>query len=284
MRVPLSIALAAALLAWTAPGAAQPLKGVRPLPTAQPFADGFLAVLVSDLSNPRRKLTDWSLRRPDSRSSFNLVSVVVPKSRAWVSVRAVDRNGPARSVYVQGPCQDAVAVVNGSFFYEDERGARPMGLVRIDGRTVQEPSPRRSGGFLLSDGRSLRIVPKAQPAAALKARFAVESSPILILDGRSGMRSNDGRRYDRVAVGLTADGDLVAVGAFGPSQNAVSLWEFERLAREAARRHGETLRHLIAMDGGPSAHLYQPNGGKGGALRGHLGPIYTPNVVCLGVR
>jgi len=250
----------------------------------RPFVPGFALLASSSQGVRGGEVSSFTLRRNGRESSIALVMAIAPKARAWASVRTVLREGPARATYVQGPCQDALAVVNGSFFYKDERGYSPMGLVRVDGAALQGPSPRTSGGFLTSDGRTVAIVPKGKPAAALKARFAVESAPILIADGASGMRSNDGRRYDRVAVGITADGDLMAIGAFGPSQASVSLWEFEKLAREAAARRGERIADLIAMDGGPSAHLYLPGGPAKAGLYGHLGRIYTPNVVCIGVR
>lgn len=265
---------------------AQVPKGIRPRPGKSEFIPGFNILLTGNRAERGGHVAQWSLARTAREGqTVTLVMAIAPKARAWVSVRPVLKDGPARPTYIQGPCQDAVAVVNGSFFYRDDKGARPMGLVRVDGRTVQGPSPRTSGGFLTSDGRSIRIVLKSQPEKAASARFAVESAPILIWNGRNGMRSDDRKRHDRVGMGITEDGDLVMVGAFGPAAAGVSLWEFEKLVRQAAIYQGERMVDFIAFDGGPSAHLYLPGGeGKGGALFGQKGPIYTPNVVCLGVR
>ena len=251
-----------------------------------PLAPGFTTTQSSSRQANGGRVAEWTLKR-DRRDdgAIRLVMAIVPRNAARVEVRPVLKEGPAGPTYRSGPCQDALAVVNGSFFYQDAAGYRPMGLVRVDGRTVQGPSPRTSGGFLTSDGRTVRIVPKATPAPAQAARFAVESAPILIQEGRNGMRSDDRQRHDRVAVGITEDGDLIAVGAFGPSQATVSLWEFEKLARAAALRQGERIDDLIALDGGPSAHLYLPGGpGREGVLHGWKGRIYTPNVVCIGAR
>lgn len=250
------------------------------------FIPGFRVLLSGDGVERGGHIAQWALARTARQGqTVSLVMAIAPKASAWVSVRPVLKDGPARPTYVQGPCQDALAVVNGSFFYRDAMGARPMGLVRVEGSTVQGPSPRTSGGFLTSDGRSIRIVLKGQPQRALGARFAVESAPILIWNGRNGMRSDDRQRHDRVGVGITEDGDIVVVGAFGPAAAGVSLWEFEKLVRQAAIHQGERMADFIALDGGPSAHFYMPGGdGKGGALLGHKGAIYTPNVVCVGVR
>ena len=279
-------ALTLAVILLTAGGAvAQPPKGLRPRPDKPEFVPGFRTLLTSNSAWRGGHLAQWSLLRNGRRDSVSLVMAVAPKARAWVKVAPVLKEGPARSTYVQGPCQDAMAVVNGSFFYQDQRGSRPMGLVRVNGQTAQGPSPRTSGGFLTSDGRSIRIVLKAQPQKAMAARFAVESAPILIWNGKNGMRSDDRQRHDRVGVGITQDGDILVVGAFGPAAAGVSLWEFEKLVRQAAIVQGERMIDFIALDGGPSAHLYTPNAnGKGGGLWGQLGRIYTPNVVCVGVR
>jgi hypothetical protein len=252
-----------------------------PRPMA-PFAPGFLLIDVRELPRDQGAIVKiWTLRRAKgSRSPITLVMARAPSGAAHIEVRSVLKDGPARSTYAAEPCADALAAINGSLFYHDERGYRPMGLVRVDGQTLQGPSPRTSGGFLASDGRSVSIVAKATPGPAQAARFAVESSPILIRDGRSGMRSDDGRRFDRVGAGTTREGSVMLMGAFGLAQQAVSLWEFEALAQAAAQASGERMADMLAMDGGPSAHLWL-GGESGGTLFGQSGRIYTPNKVCL---
>ncbi len=261
------------------------LGAVGAAPRPGPFAEGFLMVERRDVARDGgARVRVFTLRRERGAASpIILVMAIAPKRSAWAEVRPVLIDGPARATYARNTCPGALAAVNGSFFYHDARGYRPMGLVQVDGRTVQPPSPRRSGGFLVSDGKTFRVVPKSAPAPALAARFAVESAPILIQRGRNGMRADDMQRHDRVAGGVTAAGDLVLVGAFTASGSTVSLWEFEKLVRAAAADLGEAPADVLAFDGGPSAHLFLP-GADGGELFGQLGRIYTPNVVCIGVR
>jgi hypothetical protein len=152
-----------------------------------------------------------------------------------------------------------------------------MGLVRIDGRTRVRTSARRSGGFLLIDGRTVRVVDRSQTAIAEAAPWAVESSPVLIHGGADGMRGDDGARADRVAVGVTTSGRPILLGAFGPGQDCISLFEFGRLARAAATAHGEAVADLLAMDGGPSAHLFLP----GRTLYGASSSIFLTNLIAL---
>ena len=68
------------------------------------------------------------------------------------------------------------------------------------------------------------------------------------------------------------------VAAFAPDQRTVSLAEFARLAALAAARAGTRIVGLLAMDGGPSAHLWFPGAGQ---LFGARGDVYLPSAVCL---
>jgi len=282
-RTPIRRLLAGALAILVAGAAMAQANPPRPRPT--PFAPGFLLVSSRDLPRSRgAKVRVFTLRREKGNAApITLVMAVAPGHSARLEVRDVKVDGLARTTYANGPCPTALATVNGSFFYHDARGFRPMGLVRVDGQTLQGPSPRTSGGFLTSDGQSIRVVPKRTPDLALAARYAVESSPILIQNGKSGMRADDGLRFDRIGVGQAKGGAMIAVGAFGVAQKAVSLWEFEALVRAAADTLGERVTDMLAMDGGPSAHLFLPDE-NGGVLYGQPGRIYTPNMVCLSLK
>ncbi|MBX7249584.1 MAG: phosphodiester glycosidase family protein [Caulobacteraceae bacterium] len=275
-RLRQALTAVSALLFAGAAFAAQPARGPAAL------TPGFLVDEMREL--PRREgasVIVWTLHRAKgARSPITLVMATAPGWSARLEVRPVLRDGPARAAYAADPCAGSLAAINGSFFYHDARGYRPMGLVRVEGQTLQGPSPGTSGGFLATDGRAATVVPKGEPAPALAARFAVESSPILIREGRNAMRSDDGLRFDRVAAGVTRDGGMVLMGAFGVAQKAVSLWEFEALAEAAAKARGVKITDLLAMDGGPSAHLWL-GGEGGGVLYGQPGRIYTPNKVCL---
>lgn len=282
--IPIRRLIAGALAILVAAGAAvAQVSQPRPKPTL--FAPGFLLVSSRDLPRSRgAKVRVFTLQRAKGNSApITLVMALAPGHSARLEVREVRKDGPARATYANGPCPAALASVNGSFFYHDANGFRPMGLVRVDGQTLQGPSPRTSGGFLASDGQSVRIVPKRTPAAALAARYAVESSPILIQNGKSGMRADDGLRFDRIGVGQADSGAMIAAGAFGVAQKAVSLWEFEALVEAAAGDLGERVTDMLAMDGGPSAHLFLPDE-AGSVLYGQPGRIYTPNMVCLSLK
>lgn len=230
---------------------------------------------------PGATLSEWRLERTGPHG--NIVTLVwvtaAPPLRAGLTY--VERRDPALALYRSVPLPGVVAAINGSFF-EGRPGAgeRPMGLLRQDGATRQGPTPGRSGGFLtITDGR-VQIRDRRHVAEAAASRWAIESSPILVQDGDSGMRRDDHVRADRVAAGVTTAGVLCLAGAFAQGQATVSLFEFEQLCRQAARSTGDSVTDLIAMDGGPSAHLWLPTLGR---LYGSRASIYLTNLVTLGV-
>ena len=228
-----------------------------------PIAAGF-DLTIHRLATPAAKL--------------HLVTLYVPTDGAVVTIRAVDRQGDAETLVTRAGCPASAAAINGGFYIRDQAGARPLGLVRIDGVTRSKPSKRKFGGFLVvADGR-LAVLPRDAVAPALKAAYAIESSPRLMEGGVGGIRGDNGERFDRVAIGTSADGGVLVIGVFGEDQDTVRMGEFSTLAAAAAGLAGHPARDLIAMDGGPSAHIRL---GAQGKFYGYRGPAFLPNVVCL---
>lgn len=225
----------------------------------------------------------WQLRRRvDQSAPLTLVFAVLPEARNRASIAHVDREGATSSVYSPGFCPGAIAVSNGNFFVDDAQGKRPLGLLRVDGRLIAQTSRRRTGGFLTVDGQGrVAVLPRAMAAQARAAASAVESTPIIILGGRDAMRGDQRDRFDRIAVGHARDGATVMVGAFAQDQQSVSLAEFAKLVLAAAASQQVALEGMLAMDGGPSAHLWFP---AAGVLYGHRGPAYLPSAICVTPR
>ncbi|MGE4337877.1 MAG: phosphodiester glycosidase family protein [Pigmentiphaga sp.] len=198
------------------------------------------------------------------------------------SIEYVDRMGATSSVYTQGFCDGAIAVVNANFFVEANNRKHPLGLLKINGRSISRTSPRKSGGFLVIDDEGgVIVLPRSQEPQAEATRDVIQSTPVLVLNGHDDMRRDQRDLFDRVAVGNTQSGAIVIVGAFAQDQETISLAEFSLLALTAAALKGIELDGLLGMDGGPSAHIWFP---KDGALYGHRGPVYLPSVVCVTPR
>ena len=244
---------------------------------------GFALAQRRVLPSPQgTRIAQWTLvRAAEGREPVTLVWAQARGPSAAMRIVPVDRRGLASPLYRGVALPGAVAAINGSFF-EGSPGQpdeRTMGLIRLNGVTRRAPSGRRSGGFLAISPGGPRIVSRARTPEALAAPNAIESSPILILNGQSGMRADDRVPADRVAAGVTRSGAVVLVGAFALGQDTVSLFQFEQLARRAAIAEGEVLSGLIAMDGGPSAHLYLPASGR---LYGSPSSIFLTNLVAIG--
>jgi len=266
---PLGVALVSLALAAAAPA------------TRPPFMPGFEAAAHTILISARKSRIDlWNLRRTGEGGAVTLAMVTTPRKAARIRIIPISRRARARGLYEDVPCPNALAMINGSFFEGDRRSEHIQGLLRLDGITLRGPSDRTYGGFLTTDGRTFRIFGRDQAAAAQKADSAIESSPILIQDGQNGMRRDDGVRADRVAAGLSTDGDVALFAAVGRNGGGVSLYEFEELIRAAAATPGKTLADVIALDGGPSAHLWLP---RQDVFLGQTGSIFLTEAVCVSV-
>jgi hypothetical protein len=253
-------------------------------PAATPdFAPGFVSVAHTGLAEDESARIDlWRLDRMRRHGGpVDLIMALAPRRAARVHFVRVALRGASRGLYEHVACQGALAMINGSFFEGWGPTQHMQGLLRLSGRTLQPASDRQQGGFLTTDGASLGVIPRTEAARAEAARNAIESSPILILNGRNGMQRDDGVHADRVAAGITSKGDVILIGAFGARNDAVSLYEFEALAEAAIAADHLKLKDLIAMDGGPSAHLYLPHAGL---FYGQTGPIFLTDAICLGVE
>ena len=241
---------------------------------------GFRLVDTTTLpAPPQAAATQWTLLRTSATNRLvTLVWAQASGASAAMDITAVERRGPSAALYRSVVLPGVFAAINGSFFQGAGAAERPMGLVRIGGTTRHPPSGRQGGGFLIAGGRHPRVVTRDQVGLAQAAPNVIESSPILVFNGQTGMRRDDRVRADRVAVGTTQSGSLFLIGAFGAAQDTISLFEFEQLAGVAASTQGQTIAAMIAMDGGPSAHLILPAAGR---LYGEASSIYLTNLVTL---
>jgi len=151
----------------------------------------------------------------------------------------------------------------------------PVGLYVEDGRPlaglVTRDGPGNfgmlpNGVFCILPGRFAVVESRAFAARPLPCRFATQSGPMLVVDGRLHPRFLPGAtsRHIRNGVGVSADGRRAV---FAISEAPVTFHEFARLFRD---RLG--LGQALYLDGAIS-RLHAPALGRsGGGLR-PLGPI-----------
>ena len=234
---------------------------------------------AADAAVPGGHVDIWQIRRAIANDvPVALVMVTLPANRYRAAIQHVNRFGPTASIYTTGLCNRSVVVVNGNFFVDTDNVKSPLGLLKVKGRTITGASSRKTGGFLAvkPDG-TITIFTRSEAKEAKLATDVVESTPVLIHDSMDVMRGDDHVKFDRVAVGNARNGDLIFIGAFANQQKALSLAEFARLAAAAARTRGMEINGLMAMDGGPSAHLWLPTAKT---LHGARGPTYLPSAIC----
>ena len=140
----------------------------------------------------------------------------------------------------------------------DERGG-PIGLAIEDGRQLK-PINRRAGSgnfhlkpngvFLVRMSGRSEVISSERFVPAANIRFASQSGPMLVVDGKLHPRFDpDGQsRYVRNGVGIAADG----TPTFVISSDAVSLGKFGRFFRDRLR-----VRNALYFDGSVSS-LWDP--------------------------
>jgi uncharacterized protein YigE (DUF2233 family) len=150
--------------------------------------------------------------------------------------------------------------VNGGMF--DDAGA-PIGLMIEDGRQVH-PINRRTGGgnfhllpngvFLVRDGGRAEVVTSSAYTPAPDIRFATQSGPMLVIDGKlhPGFDADGTSRYVRNAVGIAPDGKPL----FVITTDVVSFGKLARFFRDRLKA-----RNALYLDGSVSS-LWDPANGR----------------------
>ena len=151
---------------------------------------------------------------------------------------------------------DAAFAMNAGMFDDD---GRPIGLAIVEGKQVHAINRREGGGnfhllpngvFQVREDGTAEIVPTTEWKPSPDIRFATQSGPMLLIDGKLHPRfQEDGTsRYIRNGVGIAADGRA----RFVISEDPVSFGKFARFFRD---RLGS--RNALFLDGAVSA-LWDP--------------------------
>jgi len=184
---------------------------------------------------------------------------------------------PPRHAYERLVPKESIGAITGGFFAIGDRNELvPIGLVKVNGKTMNRAATWKSGGVLYTTQGGISIVPIESFRDSREVLDAVQSKPLLIEDGVDGIRTNGRDWFDRSAIAITETGDYVLAVLHAPSGNASSLAEFSYLLSIIYPDKSTKIKWAIAMDGGPGAHLYVPK------LKKHCGdgsPNYIPNIV-----
>lgn len=192
---------------------------------------------------------------------YQLVEIFIPATQALATVHELRVKGTAVEAYEQITSKNTLAVVGGGFYgYDGNGNETPIGLTREDNVRKVAFIPWSSGGVLASDGMGdLKIYPVDSGKHAGRWAFALQSKPIIILNGNVDVSRNQrDSDFNRVAVGLTPQGDILIVGLFHGFGQAGTLVQFSRIYKDVADKRGIKILRALAMDGGAGAQIHVP--------------------------
>jgi len=170
-----------------------------------------------------------------------------------------------------GSRADKVAFAMNAGMY-DEAG-RPIGLAIVDGRQKHAINRNKGGGnfhlmpngvFQVRDDGRAEIVTSGAWRPSAEIRFASQSGPMLVIDGKlhPAFEPDGSSRYFRNGVGIAANGRPLFVISDGP----VSFGKFAHFFRDGLKS-----RNALFFDGSVSA-LWDPANGRRDITK-PLGPM-----------
>ena len=170
-----------------------------------------------------------------------------------------------------GPKADNVAFAMNAGMYDDN--GRPIGLAIVDGGQKHAINRRKGGGnfhlmpngvFQVRKNGRAEIVTSGRWQPSPDIRFATQSGPMLVIDGKlhPAFEPDGMSRNIRNGVGLTSGGKAL----FVISDDAVSFGKFARFFRDRLKS-----RNALFFDGSVSA-LWDPANGRRDLTK-PLGPM-----------
>jgi uncharacterized protein YigE (DUF2233 family) len=240
-----------------------------------------------DIIGGRATYKEWTLgKRERSRGGLVLCWLSVPGSFAKVTISETGKLQP-ETIWDRATRSSDIAVVNGGFWVTGTHSeCVPLGLLIVAGdqrsRLVnwKGKGGRPAGGVL--EVRDGKVSIKALEFFSHQIRFdfALQSRPILVESGKLAMRGDDGTLWNRTAIGVSFNGDVIIGGAFRDNAEAVSLYEFGYfLAKAPVDSDGGHMRDAINLDGAYNAQFQIPR------LKLRYGaskPVCIPSVVRVG--
>ncbi|WP_423770497.1 phosphodiester glycosidase family protein [Pseudomonas sp. NLJ1] len=210
---------------------------------------------------------------------YQLVELYIPAAKAALTVHDLRTKEVAVQAYRELQNKNTLAIVGGGFFGYNRHGQeQPIGLVRVDGKRKISVMPWSHGGVIASDGKgTLRIFPASSKGQGGRWKYALQSKPIIILNGNVDVAKNlRDAEYNRVAVGVTVQGDVLVVGLFQSFGQAATLVQFSHIYKSLADERELKILRALAMDGGAGAQIHIP---KLGLVYGDTGLSYFPNAL-----
>lgn len=200
--------------------------------------------------------TEENARSP--RFGRKYVLVRIPVSAVRLSVQPVRRSGPQAQIFSELIQDGDCLVTNGGFWGYDKKGFEmPLGLIMSSGRVLSPRVGWTSGGALCVNGESVSFMPVRTLRSEPACFEALQSKPLIVENSSVAVREAPGL-FNRAAVGVGENGDIIVAGAFSLEGNAASLLDLASFIVDESSRNGSPARTMLALDGGPGAQLWVP--------------------------
>lgn len=172
---------------------------------------------------------------------------------AWIKVRDLEKLSLKTNFEERLTSSDAsekyncISLISGGFFKENYQ---PIGLFIANGKKISDSikNPIFNGFFYVSSNKA--SISFKEPD---NAEFAVQSGPILMLNGKTQIINDDkGENSRRIVVGTTQDGNVVFL-VFYNTANLLSgpkLSELPDLIDKLNSSAGLNLKDALNLDGG----------------------------------
>jgi uncharacterized protein YigE (DUF2233 family) len=153
--------------------------------------------------------------------------------------------------------EQSLLTINGSFF--DEK-FKPIALLISDGKIINNPSGAEltNGIFALSKNEGPRIIEsKKYNTEGSNYDFAIQNGPLLILDSKSQITKDTGKKAARTTIGIDNEGKIIVIVLRQPllnPDNALSLYEFTQELISGGLKELNIIS-LLNLDGGVSTGM-----------------------------
>lgn len=185
----------------------------------------------------------------EPNKKYRLVWAVLPSDRYRMRVQVTQAGDIVTALKT---CGGDLATTGGF-----THNGKPEGWVISDSNPVSKPAEFTSGGaIIIATDKPHIIRNKAIEEYGSPGRVsqALQSKPILVYDGKYDGASEEIDSWNRAAIGVTEDGDLMVTHLDGETN---SLADFARLLIAISElEHSPKLRAVLALDSRTSGHVF----------------------------
>jgi uncharacterized protein YigE (DUF2233 family) len=241
------------------------------------LAKGSKEMAVSP-SHPELKLHFYEDTDPTSpHYGLKLCWLLLPRSSAHIAVNDIRKSAESTAIYAAQAESSDVVITNGGFFgYGPANSYRPVGLVVANGRVFSPQAKWSSGGAVVQVKGVPQVVPMTALGSIGRLEQAIQSKPMLVEQGRRGIKSDPMPPFNRTSVGVDRSGNIIVAGAFQSDGGALTLIEFSSFLSASRREGGPEAMYALNLDGGPDAHMFFP---AIGLHLGYEGQNFVPNAI-----